>query len=343
MLNIQNTTYTVIHIDSIVSSMCRYFFLNLITEPATTIYGVLFLVVSVVAIAGNVIASIILWKPCMRNKTNRILKSLVVADAFVGLFSCPLYVYELLITRRYLTDSIVYEDVRNALTIWLSSTSALTVVLIAGDRYLLLTKLTNYSFYMNEKRMTRLIVLTWLYPLVVVSMCFVNVAAYRYTYIISITFSTTVICVCYILMLKKLKEKRKRFDSVRSICGASPNTAVSSKHSRPEMQRQVQLTKNVSFLVTCFIICNVPSLVTAIVRVVLQPRFISSEALQQAYLFSLFAGSANSCINPVVYAAKFPEFHRHLKKMLGCQNRNSLNHNANNNTSVIELKSRHNK
>lgn len=302
--------------------MCLYYHLNLITNPAATIYGILFLVIGILAIIGNVISGIILWKPAMKDKSNGFLKSLVIADAFVGIFCCPLYVHQL-ITKTFLSTSIVYEEVRNYLNVWLSSTSALTIVLIAADRYLLLTKLTNYSTYMNDRRMAVLIAFAWLYPLMAVSMCFVNDFVYRYTYIVSTICSTAALCTFYILTLKNISRKRKRFQSVRSVSTTSINHV-----SRQEKRQQLQLTKNVSFLVACYIVCSVPSLITAVVRSIYQPNAITSSALQQAYLFAYFSGSANSCINPMVYAAKFPEFRYHLKKMFGCnkpKNNSSIN------------------
>lgn len=288
--------------------MCRYFYLNLIEAPFSIIYGVLFLLVAITAIIGNVLSIIILWKPTMTSKSNKILRSLAIADVLVGILSCPLYVYQLL-TGNYLSDGI-YEDIRHFFTVWLSSTSALSVVLLAIDRYFMMTKLTNYSLYISDNKLLILIVFTWLYPLLILTSCYVSFNVYRYGYILSTMCSTTTICVCYVLIIRELKKRRK------NILLTTRTNHWQSFDRKKSNALEIQLARKVAFLVGCFILCNAPSFIVGTVRAIYQPTVITSSALQQAYLFAFFSASANSSINPIVYIAKYPEFQRQLKKML---------------------------
>lgn len=304
--------------------MCHQFYFNLINVIILDVYGVLYLLNGVVAVAGNLISAKIMWRREMKQThSNLILKSLIISDALVGCISCPVHSYQLL-TQSYL-NNCNYERIRDFIGLSLASTSSLTVTMIALDRYLLLTKLNNYSKYMNKKKIKILLVIVWIFPPVASTLRYANFTLYRYVYVVAVISSTLVISISYFLVLKEIHRKRKRLQSVQK---RDMITSVHHHHTHLQLGHsankriqedfELKLAKKVTFLVMCFLICIIPSVITVVVRAFIQPNELTSSSLQNAYLFSFFIAALNSSINPFIYASKYPEFQTHLKEMFTC-------------------------
>lgn len=292
--------------------MCHQFYLNLIAAHVLELYGVLFVLIGIVAVIGNVLSAIIVWKPAMKQShSNLILKSLIIADTLVGGLVCPLLAYQLL-THSYL-ENCNYERIRDFLAISLTSISSLTIAIIAFDRYLLLTKLNNYSKYMSKKKIQILLVVLWIFPPLASSMRYINFSLYRYVFIATGSTSTLAIIVSYLLILKEIHTKRKLLELQRVNIKAVGTSDLSNEQIQEDFQ--LQIAKKVALLVSCFLVCNIPSIITVIVRTIIQPNELTSSSLQNAYLFSCFVFSLNSSINPFVYASRYPEFQTHLRGM----------------------------
>ena len=116
--------------------------------PLTTIFGVMFISISVFASVTNGFVLFVLWKPGRKVTTStKILTSLAVSDFLVGMILSPLTSWQVL--SKSLNDCRV-EYTRRYLVLLLTGSSVLTLGLISYDRYILLLKLSNYSKYMTR-------------------------------------------------------------------------------------------------------------------------------------------------------------------------------------------------
>ena len=127
--------------------------------PLTTIFGVMFISVSVFASVTNGFVLFVLRKPSRKVTTStKILTSLAVSDLFVGMILSPLTSWQVLSTS--LNDCRM-EYTRHYLVLLLTGSSVLTLGLISFDRYILL-KLSNYSKYMTRRKLIAfLLLLGW--------------------------------------------------------------------------------------------------------------------------------------------------------------------------------------
>eukprot|EP00111_Clytia_hemisphaerica_P015097 TCONS_00044474-protein len=116
--------------------MCNPRF-SLLSEETFLVYGILFILCGIVAAVGNIIAFYILWMPDQRNKSNKILSSLAISDALTGLVVFPINAYQTLSPNARLSCSIDFARAYFALL--MSGSSVLTLVVIALDRYILMT------------------------------------------------------------------------------------------------------------------------------------------------------------------------------------------------------------
>lgn len=276
----------------------RYYF-SLLNETVTLTYAILYLFVGVTAVAGNAIALRILLKSDMKTKSNKILKSLTIADLLVGFIACPVFVFQLM-TRSYLHDCM-FENIRNQVVLSLTSTSALNMVFIACDRYILMTRLTNYDKCMGDSKLNILITMAWVIPPCIYSLRYINYTIYRMTFLACDVITVVMIIVSYLLVLHRTRQMQARLNQHR-------NTSNVSSY-------QIQLSRNVTIIVTGFILCAIPAFFTVLLGYIYEPKEIRSVYLQHAFLFSFFTSSLNSCVNPLIYAWKFPRFKQHLLKM----------------------------
>lgn len=281
-----------------------------LTAPATDIYFWLFISNGSFGTFGNAIAVLILVKSHAKIKSNRILVSLALSDMLVGCVFCPLVAYMLKETSTL--RNCAFEYARFSLSVLLFGTSSINVSLIAIDRYILLVRsqgcVTKQNF--NWKRIV-LILSSWIAPGICLLFKWLNIYAYTLA-LCMIVFVPLVICsVFYQLIIKETKKKQKHtFSSFQQ----QNQTSVIRKRQH---QRQVNLTKQVSVLILCYIICMFPSAV----GLVLNLLYVVSKnqkpmTIQHFFMCTIVLGSLNSVINPLIYASKYPEFKRTLSTSL---------------------------
>ena len=131
--------------------------------PLTTVFGASFMLISIMATVANGLVLIIIWKPGHHNvtSTTKLLTSLAVTDLLVGIIVSPLSSWQVL---NYKLNVCEIDYARRYFSIFLGITSGLTLALISYDRYILLTKLTNYNKYMTKRKLIILLIFVWLVP-----------------------------------------------------------------------------------------------------------------------------------------------------------------------------------
>lgn len=332
--------------------MCRQYYSLL--DPTTSLtFAVFFVCTSFFAASGNTLAAIILWRRIKR-RPNLLLKSLVIADAFNGYISGPLFAIQLFVSHHTTSELCTLQTVRDSISVCLIAASILTVVCIAYDRYMLLSKSKNYNKYITHKKLKLLILVCWSFPPFGLTIKFVSLFTYEILFFICTALALIALCIFYILILMHTKQRKKRirthqlhnrifegvtrmssnelenrYDSTQNTdqkaCGeitvfkinSNNNSNINQDESSKDHGRgsgQLELFQKVTVLIACFCLCFVPSAVVVIIDGIKQEATVDYP-LQNAFIFSVWLTSLNSCINPIIYASQYPEFQRHLRAM----------------------------
>lgn len=293
---------------------------SLITSPENYIYLSLFIISSIIAVVGNTVALLVLCQPEMRSKSNRILKSLAVSDALIGYVMFPFLAYQMAYTETL--RMCQYQYARQFLLYTLVGTSAIDVAIISFDRYTLLTKLWNYDKHISHRKITILIYLSWIIPFTGMVLDFIGnqlklekllqgTSILKLTLILGVLI---VIIVFYGLILKRIRQNEKK---------QRKNKEMEIKNMitwcKLPCQRHIVLAKQVTFLILFHIMCFLPTMIgVAIERLNVGATIMmkNSEAFHHYRVFATFIATFNSCINPMIYAARYPEFRRSLQKLI---------------------------
>ena len=150
---------------------CTFSYLD-VNWTVRYVVAVLLITCGVLAVLGNVISLVILNKPTMRTKHNRILSSLAVSDTLVGCCLCPLISAQLLSITVH--RNCIVELVKNMFGPCMVGTSALNIGLLAYDRYVKITSLKNYSLKMTNRKLFLLILAVWIVPAVMFLTIFID-------------------------------------------------------------------------------------------------------------------------------------------------------------------------
>ena len=118
---------------------------------------------SILAIVENGFILFFIWKPDRKIPFSiKILSSLAVSDLLVGMVLSPVTSWQVL--NHTSLNNCNADYVRRYFTVLLVGSSVLTLVLVAFNRYISLTKLTNYNRYMSNRKLIVLITFAWLVP-----------------------------------------------------------------------------------------------------------------------------------------------------------------------------------
>lgn len=290
---------------------CTFVYSKL-TPPTTTVYAVLFTVTGIFATFGNLISMAILLQPRMRNKSTNVLFSLALSDTLVGIVLGTYTAYELIET--HLLRDCRYEFARLFLTVSFIGVSAVNVGLIAYERYVVLTMIEPHHTGTESKRTTALILLSWILPGGLYAAFHFNYYLRNILICLLIIGPLISLTTFYGLIRKAIKGKHVQIRSDSKLDDLQRKE--DEKLRKLQHARHLKLTKAVIYLIVSYIICLIPATVAIVMNVVYVVRKISaSVATQHYYLFSVLGCALNSCINPIIYAAKYPEFRNIMREM----------------------------
>ena len=224
------------------------------------------------------------------NNSNTILKSLAFSDATVCIIGIPFS-----IIRKYhepMRNDCTAEAFLICINVLGIMTSSLSILLLAIDRYVLLTR-KNYRNLMTKKRMVICISSTWTYSLFICSMRFVDTMVFNGLMLLAIITACIGIIVVYILILRFLRLARKSFTKRENEEAGPSNTIVDKKQL---VEKKV--TKKVILIISIFFITLTPATVYYASEKLI--KFKPSIFINHTVAFLMLS---NSLINPIIYVA----------------------------------------
>ncbi|XP_038074136.1 alpha-1B adrenergic receptor-like [Patiria miniata] len=304
------------------------------------IIGTIVCLVAVVGFVGNVmvILAVILSRK-LQTRTNVFVVNLAVAD-LVTCFSAPFTVVALLSKVGWPMPEIVC-SIMAAIGLGSIACSIMTLAAISINRFVLITKTTaTYRTIYTPKKIAAMVAFTWVYPALVCSISPIfGVGKWGYSdkyktctqdtsHETSDFFSLVgsaliypipliVLFVCYFKIyrhitghMKKMMGKGKGVEMTDT--SNSSNVASTTKlHKNPPAsfsKRQVEITKNLFYVVCAFVACLAPFAIALMIPP-------SDPVIPWTGMIIIF----NSGINPIIYGAKHPHFKEVFRHMLRCQ------------------------
>ncbi|XP_072028465.1 octopamine receptor beta-2R-like [Amphiura filiformis] len=320
------------------------------------ILAAIFSIIAIVGVLGNmlVLVSIIITKR-LRTTTNIFVFNLSVADLATCLMLPLSTVLPILSLDGY--------PLHNTLCVFSAfmmitciGTSVNTLACIAVNRLLRITKTLEFYYRIYKTvNIVAILFATWASPAAVAMVPLVSsvgTLGYEPKYGICLWLSDSgiytflAVLVCYPIQLTlMLYSYGKVFYYVRNTSRAlvesdnvqtlsaqisqsnmhryqNSNTSLVLKHRLAK--RQIALTKNLFCVVCAFLLCLTPYALNLVVP-------CSGEALPYSAAILTF----NSCVNPIIYAAKHPDFKRSFKEILCCkvwslpENKSKINYSRN--------------
>ncbi|XP_022080047.1 melatonin receptor type 1B-B-like [Acanthaster planci] len=326
---------------------------SLQTYPERVVVAILWLLVALVNITGNtmVILAVVFSKK-LRTSTNVFVVSLSVADLLTGL-ALPMSAVGLLSPGNSWPWSTEAPCYLAALLLFVSSSASLfNLASIALNRLILIKRpMTLYrSLYTRRNLVVNVIVLWFVALATMIVPPLLGIGGFGYdkqhhtcsdldTHPKAKTFQRIqtflsypvpfcIICICYTTIFlhvrRHFQAQRPSMqvaigdpgpDSGQGCSSGSSNFAVSDSAAvlktaqRDRIYRQqLQITKNLFMAVCAFFLCITPYCVAL---------FIPNTDRYLLFLGVVF--TFNSCVNPIIYAAKHPQFKKVIRRMMRCQ------------------------
>ena len=317
------------------------------TNPANRMGGIavatILLAEFIIGTFGNglVIIAVIISKE-VRTTTNVFLVNLAVTDLIVSLL-CLLWSIGLILsvsirTTISLVTPVTYCFFGVILFVCLG-VSAFTIASIAFQRCILITKSSQlHQKIFQKKTLIAWTILMWILPgsLVIPHLIFVSQQAVErqftrctelhladtQTYIIVVIaacfffiplLATTISYMKIYIFIKNhnLNINRDTFKLSSAINSElqSRSRRTKSKPTVPRRKRELQITKNMFYIVVAFLTCFSPYLICLIILDYDNPILIWTQLLV----------SVNGCLNPLIYATKHPKFKMLFGLILRCK------------------------
>lgn len=314
--------------------------ITLLESSTLYTYGTLSILCGIIASVGNLIALYILVSE-QKTKSNKILSSLAISDSLTGFVVFPLNAYQSF-SKTAQSDCGV-DLARSYFALVMIGSSVLTLVVVAIDRYILMTKFGSYDIIVTRRRINVVLVFCWLFPALTASLrIFSSTGILAKIYegsMIFIFFGPVLpLAVSYCLLVRLIYTSRKKINShalkmssIRESSNGKFEMVVSSfrendasdpkespkneqvRKKSPGENRHLKLAKSVAILLGCYILCLIPFNMWIVLDLT---KALNPYVLQHLYVFGIFAGAVNSCINPFIYLSKRPGFKKRLENII---------------------------
>ena len=294
----------------------------------------LFALISIVGTFGNslVIAAVLVSRK-LRTATNVFVVSLSFADLLTCLF-LPWNVVALLSTEGWPTADEICATAAVVMFTCVGC-SVYTLAAIAINRYVLITQpMSTYRAYYTKWKMALMIAITWAIPFFTAMMPVMfglgelgydtrySTCTHKTSHPLSDYYSLTqailiypipmvtiVLCYCFLFLhIRRHARNINEQPETSSSSSSKPIRRDSTSAKRGISKRQVEISKNLFYVVCAFALCITP--------------YCASLVIPYSEPFVPWAGAVilfNSCVNPLIYSTKHPYFRQVMGAILKCR------------------------
>ncbi len=305
-------------------------------ETQRVVLGCVFCLVAVLGLVGNtmVILAVVLSKK-LQTRTNAFVVNLATAD-LISCLTSPFAAVALFSMNGWPLPGLVCSV--SAAVYYISlGCSVMTLTTIAINRYVLITKhMHTYQSVYTPKKIAAMMVLTWLYPALVCSFPLFGIGKWGYSdkyktctqdtsaessdlfsllgSVLIYPIPLIILFVCYYKIYRHITgHMNKMLENGIELPDSSTASTSSTKRLRRRStvnisKRQVEITKNLFYVMCAFIVCLAPFAVALMIPP-------SDPVIPWTATFVVF----NSAINPVIYGVKHPHFKEVFRHMLRCR------------------------
>ncbi|XP_066933292.1 melanopsin-like [Clytia hemisphaerica] len=279
-------------------------FRSAMTPTLAAIATPLFVLSAMAAAFGNLFCLLVLWQPSQRSTSNIILTSLTLSDSLVGFICFPLVIWRMNIYQN--PEMARWAHYSYGLTtLWIGSSSVCTIVFIAYDRYIHITKPNKYHDILPKRKAVIIVLSIWFFALVFGLCCMLFSGLYVTLFPLFYFASTIIICVSYYLIWKAAKESQRRI-AFNTVC------------NRQRQRVQNRLVKKVLLLIAIYLVVITHSFAYVILSIIAvkRPDLLSIDFMVYAQVISMYVALSNSWMNLPVYVWRDPDFTAACKRLI---------------------------
>ncbi|XP_012558845.2 adenosine receptor A3 isoform X1 [Hydra vulgaris] len=295
--------------------------------PNLTIFAILLSILVVAAVGLNFVVVIIILRMKKRELCSYILLSLSISDLLIGMVLGPITIAQILDYKLLLNCTAHF--IRSYILVLLVGSSLLTLAAVSYDRYLLLTKLSNYNQYMTKKKVILLIGFAWFFPGLIPLTKIFNMTLYVVLRIANCTLPLITLGAFYYLITQEVRKREIHTSQNRiNSCALDNDIFTVNKHtanigrstdlsvkyySHDKLRKHKRVAKSVTLLIACYLAFIFPLNIWMILELI--NIEYSPKAHEVFYMCVVFFMHANSCINPIIYYAKQSEIKKGFKQI----------------------------
>ena len=274
--------------------------LSEVPENARTFFAITFGINSVVATVMNVTVLLLFTKVrSLHNKSDLHILSLALGDAIIGLVLSPISVIQVS-NKNY--DNCFVNKLGSFLVTLLGIT-AFTVMMIAYDRYIKLSKLERYDIIMTKRRFLVLALFPWFTPIFLIIGKVIGRKTFTWTILFLYVFNYVVLIYSYRKIKLLLQERSSTLVA---------NTQVLHRQNEKSF-RIIRLL--ISIYLSLSSGAFIYRILTAIDMYFGLNWYRNNEPIIMAIGQLLF--QVNSVFNPMLYFIKHSEIRRSFKRLVG--------------------------
>ena len=260
---------------------------------------------AITSLVGNIISIVILRRPAMRSKSNRLLISLAVSDCLVGVHCISLTCY-LPVDQLFLNYDILYLNF--VLIAFLTVSSIISLAFISYDRFCKLDPQT-YETKISDMKSKVMVAIAWIWPTVIqatlmLDFFYVTAALGMLTGITA----AVVIGVSYGRIRQTIKSNTKILN----------NSTQDEETKQLRLHKDKKLARRLYVLILAYFACFVPLLSRIIIDMISIDIFnldAKEIALQHLRFISIFGIYMDSAFNPIIHLTTNIKMRKALKKM----------------------------
>ena len=217
-----------------------------------------------------------------------------------GINNIPAVIYMIHHGHTQVNIPCWYRTLVGVVTLTSTSSSAYSIVLLTYDRYVLITKPSQYNEMLSKCKVNFIIIFFWVTGLVGAITGVFYQPFYIVSYAIFFIWTTVALIASYFLIWRAVRKSQRRI--------------AATNITRDTHRQNVRLAKKVSIIVICYLVAFIPTFIYILFS--LGFHAFSNRAKSSLYLFSLYTVFSNSAVNPFLYAWKDPEFKASCKRLL---------------------------